>query len=198
MSANSKCNDHTEEALKILTDSGALLSGHFLLTSGRHSDRYMQCAQVLKYPEHTEKLARWLAADFADDRIDLVIGPAIGGIIVAYETGRQLGVPAIFAERNSSGSMALRRGFAIAPGQRVLVVEDVTTTGGSVREVMQLVEESGGIVAGVGVLVDRSNGQVDFGVKQRAVVTMEVLSWDAAECPLCGGGSEPVKPGSRK
>jgi orotate phosphoribosyltransferase len=110
MSVNSKCNDHTEEALKILTDSGALLSGHFLLTSGRHSDRYMQCAQVLKYPEHTEKLARWLAADFADDRIDLVIGPAIGGIIVAYETGRQLGVPAIFAERNSSGSMALRRG----------------------------------------------------------------------------------------
>jgi orotate phosphoribosyltransferase len=198
MSVNSKCNDHTEEALKILTDSGALLSGHFLLTSGRHSDRYMQCAQVLKYPEHTEKLARWLAADFADDRIDLVIGPAIGGIIVAYETGRQLGVPAIFAERNSSGSMALRRGFAIAPGQRVLVVEDVTTTGGSVREVMQLVEESGGIVAGVGVLVDRSNGQVDFGVKQRAVVTMEVLSWDATECPLCGGGSEPVKPGSRK
>jgi orotate phosphoribosyltransferase len=198
MSVNSKCNDHTEEALKILTDSGALLSGHFLLTSGRHSDRYMQCAQVLKYPEHTEKLARWLAADFADDRIDLVIGPAIGGIIVAYETGRQLGVPAIFAERNSSGSMALRRGFAIAPGKRVLVVEDVTTTGGSVREVIQLVEESGGIVAGVGVLVDRSNGQVDFGVKQRAVVTMEVLSWDAAECPLCGGGSEPVKPGSRK
>ena len=198
MKNDSAYNDRTQEALKIFTDSGALLSGHFLLTSGRHSDRYMQCAQVLKYPEHTEKLARWLAADFADDRIDLVIGPAIGGIIVAYETGRQLGVPAIFSERDSSGSMALRRGFEIPPGQRVLVVEDVTTTGGSVREVMQLVKESGGIVAGVGVLVDRSNGQVDFGVKQRAVITMEVLSWDAAECPLCRGGSEPVKPGSRK
>jgi len=148
--------------------------------------------------QYPEKLARWLAEDFADDRIDLVIGPAIGGIIVAYETGRQLGVPAIFAERDSSGTMALRRGFEIPPGQRALVVEDVTTTGGSVREVMQLVEESGGIVAGAGVLVDRSNGQVDFGVKQRAVITMEVLSWDAAECPLCRGGSEPVKPGSRK
>lgn len=198
MKSDSEYNDHTQEALKIFIDSGALLSGHFLLTSGRHSDRYMQCAQVLKHPEYTETLAHWLAADFADDRINLVIGPAIGGIIVAYETGRQLGVPAIFTERNSSGSMTLRRGFSIAPGQRVLVVEDVTTTGGSVREVMQLVEESGGIVAGVGVLVDRSNGQVDFGVKQRAVITMEVLSWDAAECPLCRGGSEPVKPGSRK
>ncbi len=124
----------------------------------------------------------------------------MGGIIVAYETGRQLGVPAIFAERDSSGTMALRRGFSITPPcQRVLVVEDVTTTGGSVREVMSLVEKSGGIVAGVGgVLVDRSNGAIDFGVKQRAVITMEVLSWDAADCPLCRGGSEPVKPGSRK
>ncbi|HPZ14187.1 MAG TPA: orotate phosphoribosyltransferase [Bacillota bacterium] len=192
------CNDHLKEALEIFTESGALLDGHFLLTSGRHSDRYMQCAQVLKFPQYTEKLARWLAADFADDQIDLVIGPAMGGIIVAYETGRQLGVPAIFAERDSSGTMALRRGFSITPCQRVLVVEDVTTTGGSVREVMSLVEKSGGIVAGVGVLVDRSNGAIDFGVKQRAVITMEVLSWDAADCPLCRGGSEPVKPGSRK
>lgn len=199
MNADSTQNDHTQEALKIFTDSGALLDGHFLLTSGRHSDKYMQCAQVLKYPEYTEKLAHWLAADFADDKIDLVIGPAIGGIIVSYEIGRELGVPAIFAERDDgSGSMMLRRGFTITPGQRVLVVEDVTTTGGSVKEVMDLVEEYDGIVAGVGVLVDRSNGRIDFGVKQRAVIAMEVLSWDAAECPLCRRGSQPVKPGSRK
>lgn len=186
-----------EEALRIFVDAGALLAGHFVLTSGRHSDHYIQCAQVLKYPLYTQVLARHLADDFRDDDIEIVIGPAIGGIIVSYEVGRQLQVPAVFAEREN-GLMTLRRGFELHQNQRVLVVEDVITTGGSVREVMQLVEECGAKVAGVGVLVDRSNGSVEFGVKQCQVLSMEVKSWDATDCPLCKEGRIPaMKPGSR-
>jgi len=186
-----------EEAQRIFVDAGALLSGHFVLTSGRHSDHYMQCAQVLKHPAHTEALARHLADEFRHDGIEIVIGPAIGGIIVSYEVGRQLKVPAIFAERENE-RMTLRRGFELHPNQRVLVVEDVITTGGSVREVMQLVEECGADVRGVGVLVDRSNGAVRFGVKQSQLLSMEIKSWDAADCPMCKEGRIPlVKPGSR-
>ncbi|NLB73913.1 MAG: orotate phosphoribosyltransferase [Firmicutes bacterium] len=186
-----------EEALRIFVDAGALLSGHFVLTSGRHSDHYMQCAQVLKYPSHTEVLASHLAGEFRDDGIEIVVAPAIGGILVSYEVGRQLQVPAIFAEREN-GRMTLRRGFELHPNQRVLVVEDVITTGGSVREVMRLVEEHGAWVAGVGVLVDRSNGAVRFGVKQGQVLSMEIRSWNPHECPLCKEGRIPLmKPGSR-
>jgi orotate phosphoribosyltransferase len=186
-----------EEAVKIFSDSGALMEGHFLLTSGRHSDRYMQCAQVLKYPEATEKLAKHLADIFAGDNVELVVGPAMGGIIVSYEVARQLGVPGIFAERKD-GIMEIRRGFTINPGQRVLVVEDVVTTGGSVREVIDAVQAAGGVVVGVAVLVDRSNGSVDFGVKQAAVLSMDIKSWEQSECPLCKEGvTEAYKPGSR-
>lgn len=186
-----------EEALRIFVDAGALLTGHFMLTSGRHSDYYMQCAQVLKHPPHTGVLACHLADTFRDDGIEIVIGPAMGGIIVSYEVGRQLQVPAIFAEREN-GRMTLRRGFELHPNQRVLVVEDVITTGGSVREVMQLVEECGAEVRGVGVLVDRSNGAVRFGVKQDQVLSMEIKSWDPINCPVCKDGRIPlVKPGSR-
>jgi len=187
----------TEEALRIFTSSGALLRGHFIFTSGRHGDTYMQCAQVLKHPEYTEKLARHLASSFSGDAIDVVIGPAMGGIIVAYEVARQLGAMALFTERESD-KMTLRRSFAITPGQRVLVVEDVTTTGGSVHEVVDVVRAHQGCVAGVGVLVDRSNGLIDFGVKQTAVLSIEIPSWEADECPLCREGKLPaVKPGSR-
>lgn len=186
-----------EEATKIFSDSGALLEGHFRLTSGRHSNQYMQCAQVLKYPEYTEQLGRHLADKYAGDNVELVVGPAMGGIIVAYEVARQLKVPGIFCEREN-GKMALRRGFVITPGQRVLVVEDVVTTGGSVAEVMEVVKSLGGNVVGVGVLVDRSNGTIDFGVKQEAVLSMDIQSWEAEDCPLCAAGmGEPVKPGSR-
>lgn len=186
-----------EEATKIFSDAGALLEGHFLLTSGKHSNQYMQCAQVLQYPRYTEELARHLAEKFRDSDIEMVIGPAMGGIIVSYEVARQLGVPGIFTERQD-GQMQLRRGFQIPPEKRVLVVEDVVTTGGSVREVIDLVQKAGGIVAGVGVLVDRSNGQVDFGVKQEAVLTMDIQSWERDICPLCADGKLPaVKPGSR-
>lgn len=186
-----------EEAVTIFTDSGALLNGHFRLTSGRHSNQYMQCAQVLQYPAYTEQLARHLADVFRDDQVELVMGPAMGGIVVAYEVARQLGVPGMFTEREN-GAMALRRGFYIPPGKRILVVEDVVTTGGSVKEVIDVVREAGGEVVGVGVLVDRSNGQVQFGVKQAAVLSMDITSWEADACPICAEGKIPViKPGSR-
>lgn len=185
------------QAIQIFSDSGALLEGHFRLTSGRHSNQYMQCAQVLKYPACTEQLAQHLAEVFKDDGVELVIGPAMGGIVVAYEVARQLGVPGLFTEREN-GTMALRRGFVIEPGQRVLVVEDVVTTGGSVKEVIEVVRQLGGQVVGVGVLVDRSNGAVDFGVKQAAVLSLDIISWEAESCPICQEGRLPVvKPGSR-
>ncbi len=186
-----------EEAISIFTRSGALMEGHFKLTSGRHSNRYMQCAQVLQYPQFTEQLAAHIAEKFAADKIEVVIGPAMGGIIVAYETARQLKVPGIFCEREN-GQMALRRGFTLQPGSRVLVVEDVVTTGGSVVEVMEIVRATGAEVIGVGVLVDRSAGQVDFGVRKEAVLTMDIESWPPDDCPLCREGrGEAIKPGSR-
>lgn len=186
-----------DEALEIFTKSQALLTGHFRLTSGRHSSQYMQCAQVLQYPEYAAKLCADLAEKFAGTAIDLVVGPAMGGIIVAYEVGRALGVKTFFTEREQ-GVMSLRRGFTINPGEKVLVVEDVVTTGGSVKEVIDVVREKGGEVVGVGVLVDRSNGKVDFGVKTEAILSMEIQSYDPEECPLCKQGLPVVKPGSRQ
>lgn len=185
------------QATDIFTESGALMEGHFKLTSGRHSNRYMQCAQVLQYPHFTEKLAAHIAEKYSGEKIDFVIGPAMGGIIVSYEVARQLGVPSIFCEREN-GKMALRRGFKLEPGHKVLVVEDVVTTGGSVVEVMDIVRQSGAEVVGVAVLVDRSAGKVDFGVRTEAVLSMDIESWEAADCPLCQAGQgEAVKPGSR-
>jgi len=186
-----------EEVLDIFRQSNALLEGHFRLTSGRHSNRYMQCAQVLQHPDQTAKLCREIADAYRDQQVDVVIGPAMGGIIVAYEVGRQLGVKTIFTEREN-GVMTLRRNFSIEPGQKVLVVEDVVTTGGSVFEVINVVKEKGGQLVGVGVLVDRSNGQVDFGVPTKAVLSMEVVSYEPKECPLCKEGMPIVKPGSRQ
>lgn len=187
----------SSDAIRIFTEAGALLTGHFKLTSGRHSNRYMQCAQVLQYPKYTEQLALHLAEQFAGDGIELVVGPAMGGIIVAYEVARQMGVPAIFTERQD-GKMELRRGFVIQPGQRILVVEDVVTTGGSVQEVIDIVRQNAGEVAGVAVLVDRSGGKVNFGVKQASVLQLDIESWAAEECPMCQAGQgEAIKPGSR-
>ncbi|MDN5363019.1 MAG: orotate phosphoribosyltransferase [Eubacteriales bacterium] len=186
-----------EEILNMFLESGALLEGHFLLTSGRHSNRYMQCARVLQYPRYAEKLGAALAEGFKDAGVEAVIGPAMGGIIVAHEVGRALRTRAFFTEREQ-GVMTLRRGFTLEPGTRVLVCEDVVTTGGSVREVMEVVREKGAQVVGVGVLVDRSGGKVDFGVPLRALLTMEIPSYDAAECPLCREGLPLVKPGSRQ
>ncbi|MEA1961452.1 MAG: orotate phosphoribosyltransferase [Bacillota bacterium] len=187
-----------EEALQIFEKSGALMIGHFILTSGRHSNRYMQCAQVLMHPDYTEPLAQHIAEAFTDEDITMVVGPAMGGIIVAYEVARQLKVPGIFCERQE-GKMTMRRGFSLGPEDRVLVVEDVVTTGGSVFEVMDVVRASGATIVGVGVLVDRSGGKIDFGVRKEAVLTMEIQSWETDQCPLCKEGEiEAVKPGSRK
>jgi orotate phosphoribosyltransferase len=186
-----------EEIIRIFKEKEVMLEGHFLLTSGRHSDKYLQCAKLFQYADTSEVICRQLAEQFAGDRIDLVAGPAIGGIIMAYEMGRQFGVKNIFAEREN-GVMTFRRGFQVPKGANVLVVEDVVTTGGSVREVIALLKEQGANVAGVGSVVDRSNGQVDFGCKFRAVLSMEVVSYEPENCPICRTGMPLVKPGSRK
>jgi orotate phosphoribosyltransferase len=190
-----------EEVLQTFSDCGALLTGHFLLTSGLHSPRYLQCALVLQHPAIAEKLCAALAdkanADSSIGQIDLVIAPALGGVIVAHETARSLGVRALFTERQESG-MTLRRGFQIQPGERCFVVEDVVTTGGSTREVIEVVRALGGIVAGAGSLIDRSGGAVDLGVPRHALATLEVPSYKAEDCPMCKEGSTAIKPGSRK
>ncbi len=186
-----------DEAIEIFIKANALLTGHFRLTSGRHSAKYMQCAQVLQYPQYASVLCDSLAEKFKGTQIDLVVGPAMGGIIVAYEVGRALGVKTFFTEREN-GAMALRRGFTINPGEKVLVVEDVVTTGGSVKEVIDVVREKGGEVVGVGVLVDRSAGKADFGVPTQSIVQLEIESYDPEECPLCKEGIPVVKPGSRQ
>ncbi|ADI01623.1 orotate phosphoribosyltransferase [Syntrophothermus lipocalidus] len=186
-----------ERAEQIFATTGALLEGHFLLSSGRHSNRYIQCASVLQYPCYTEELAEELASRFRNDNVEVVIGPAMGGIIVAYEVARKLGVKGMFCEREN-GEMKLRRGFTVVPGQRVLVVEDVITTGGSVREVIQVVREEGGAVIGVAALVDRSGGKVDFGVRTESVLVVDIETFEPDNCPLCKAGKIPlVKPGSR-
>ncbi|MDI3507856.1 MAG: orotate phosphoribosyltransferase [Clostridiales bacterium] len=186
-----------EQVTDILNKTGVLLNGHFLLTSGRHSDRYMQCAKLFQYPEYSELVCKSLAEGFSDEKVDLVIGPAIGGIIIAYELARQLDAKAIFAERED-GVMTLRRGFEIPAVARVVVAEDVTTTGGSVKEVIELVKQSQAELAGVAVVVDRSNGNVDFGTKLCAAIAMDIPSYEPSECPLCKDGIPVVKPGSRK
>ncbi|MFZ5633133.1 MAG: orotate phosphoribosyltransferase [Bacillota bacterium] len=186
-----------EKILKIFKETGAMLTGHFLLTSGRHSDRYFQCALVLQHPVHCEALCRELAARFAGEKVETVVGPAMGGIVISYEVARRLKARSLFAERQE-GKMILRRGFAISPGERVLVVEDVTTTGGSVREVIDLVGEAGGQVVGAAVLVDRSGGEARLGVRTESLLQIPAVSYSPDQCPLCRRGMPFVKPGSRK
>ena len=183
-----------EEILRIFKETGVMLEGHFLLTSGRHSDKYMQCAKLFVDPKVSEKFAQQLADEFSG--IEIVAGPAVGGIILAYETARQLGVCNVFFERQD-GKMTLRRGFTIPKGANVLVVEDVVTTGGSVKEVIEEIKALGATPAAVGSIVDRSNGKVDFGIPFKAVLSMEVVSYEPDDCPLCKQGLPAVKPGSR-
>ncbi|MCR5346635.1 MAG: orotate phosphoribosyltransferase [Fretibacterium sp.] len=189
--------DTQEMTRETLTRLGALKSGHFRLTSGLHSDRYMQCAALFQFPEDSRRLCAALAEKFSGQKIDLVAGPALGGIIMAYEVARALGVPNIFAEREN-GTMTFRRGFHVEAGQRVLAVEDVVTTGGSVKEVIGLIRQAGGEVAGVGAVVDRSGGKADFGVPFHALMKLEATTWKEEDCPLCREGMPIVKPGSRK
>ncbi|MGI6249398.1 MAG: orotate phosphoribosyltransferase [Acutalibacteraceae bacterium] len=188
-----------ERVTQILKEAAVLLEGHFLLTSGRHSDKYLQCARIFRNTKYSEELCAALAELFKDDNVELVVGPAMGAVQLAYEVSRHTGTENFFTERDENGAMVLRRGFAIEPGQRVLVVEDTITTGGSAKEVVELVKNAGGVVVGVGSIVDRSGGKADFGVPFKAVYRADVTSWEADECPLCKAGEiELVKPGSRK
>lgn len=185
------------EILDIFKKTEALFNGHFLLTSGRHSDVYFQCAKVLQYPEYIKKLCSIIAEAFKHKEIDTVISPAIGGLVVGQEIARLLNKRFIFAEREDK-KLTLRRGFSIRDSEKVLVCEDVVTTGGSVFEVMDIVKSNNAKVAGVGFIVDRSNGKVSFGYEQISTVKLDVKSYAADECPLCKQGIEIVKPGSRK
>jgi orotate phosphoribosyltransferase len=185
-----------EEVIKIFKDTGALLEGHFKLTSGLHSATYFQCAKVLQYPWHAETLCREIAEHFKNTNIETVVSPAVGGIVFGQEIARLLGVRAIFAERVEK-QMTLRRGFDISPGERILLAEDVTTTGGSVKEVMSLAQERGAEIAAVTSVVDRSGGQAQFGVPYFSLFQMDVTNYDPENCPMCKAGSQAVKPGSR-
>ncbi len=195
-----------EELLRMLQSVGAVRHGHFELSSGRHSDTYVQCALVLQYPRFAEKLGKALAALFSDATIEVVVSPAMGGVIIGQEVARALpepkggiggGVPAIFVERDSSGILTLRRGFSLRPDQHVLVIEDVWTTGGSTLETIQVVEEAGGRVVATGALIDRSGGSVEFPVESQALLGLPISSYEPEDCPLCREGSSAVKPGSR-
>lgn len=185
------------EILNIFKKTEALLTGHFLLTSGRHSDRYFQCAKVLQYPEYTEQLCKMIADNFKNIKIDTVIAPAIGGLVVGQEVARLLNKKFIFAEREDK-KLSLRRGFSLEENEKVLVCEDVVTTGGSVFEVIDIAKGYKSEVVGVGFIVDRSNGKVNFGYPQFSTLKMEVVSYLPDECPLCREDVEFVKPGSRK
>ncbi len=185
-----------QEIIAMLKEAGVLLEGHFLLTSGRHSDKYMQCAKIFQDAKYSVPLCAELVAQYRNENVELVIGPAIGAISMSYEVGKQLGVRNIFAEREN-GVMTLRRGFTIEKGERVLIVEDVVTTGGSVREVMDLVRACGGEIVGVGSIVDRTGGAIDFGVPYRSAFSMDITSYEPENCPICKTDMPLIKPGSR-
>lgn len=186
------------EVRALLVKTEAVLEGHFLLTSGLHSPLYVEKFNVLQHPEYTEKLCRELAERFKNKRVQTVMGPMTGGILLAHEVGKALGTRAIFTEREK-GKMTLRRGFHIEPGERVLIVEDIVTTGGSVKEVVDVVKAAGGDIVGVGLLVDRSGGKAEFGVPQKdiqALLHLTVPTYEPAACPLCAAGTALTERGS--
>ena len=197
--------DTREELLRMLETAGAIRHGHFELSSGLHSGTYVQCALVLQYPRFAERLGQALAALFSDARIDAVVSPALGGLIIGQEVARALppprdtlgGVRAMFVERDASGTMTMRRGFTLQPDQHVLVIEDVWTTGGSTQETIHVVEEAGGRVVAAGALIDRSGGEIEFSVESNALIELKIASYEPEDCPLCRQGSAAVKPGSR-
>ncbi len=180
---------------ELLKETGALLEGHFLLSSGKHSDGYVQCAKLLMYPDKAEKAIEIITEKLKDIDFDIVVGPAMGGIIVSYELARQLGKPSIFVERED-GEMTLRRGFDIKPGQRVLITEDVVTTGKSSYEAIKVVEDNGGEVVGIACVVDRSKGDIKYPIFSG--VKLNLNTYEKEECPLCKENLPITKPGSRK
>lgn len=180
------------DPLQLFRDAGAFLEGHFQLTSGRHSGQYLEKFALLQWARYTEPLCRMIADHFRGDGVQVVAGPTTGGIILAYEVGRLLGVRGIFAEKDDAGGRSFQRGFRIEPGERALLVDDILTTGGSIREVLDAVRRSGGEVAGVGVLADRTAGRVNFGVPLYACLSLEIESYPPDDCPLCKA-SVPLK-----
>ena len=187
---------NNNDYIKIFKNSGALLEGHFILTSGRHSASYFQCAKLLQYPKYLELFSNKIVDHFKDNEIDLVMSPAVGGIVLGTEVGRLLKKRTVFAER-VNGKMAMRRGFEIKANEKVLIVEDVITTGGSVKEVMNLVKDFGGSIVGVGVIVDRSSGEVALHDNQLSIASLKVNSYDSNEVPSELASVPVEKPGSR-
>jgi orotate phosphoribosyltransferase len=189
-------SDTTSDAvLDAFRETGAYLNGHFRLTSGLHSNEYLQCALVLQHPAIAERFGRDLAAKLPN--ATAVVSPAVGGLIIGHEVARAMGARFLFTERDPSGKMTLRRGFTIQPGETAVVIEDVVTTGGTTREVIDLLQSIGAQVPAAGSIIDRSGGKVDLGTPRVALATLNVIAWKPEECPLCKQGIEVVKPGSR-
>ena len=193
-----------EQVLTLLRESGAMLEGHFLLSSGRHSDRYFQCAKLLQYPDRAKAALSGAAALIRQEmqagglEIDAVVGPAMGGIVVAYELGRQLGLPAFFTERDETGTMVLRRGLEVQPGQKILITEDVVTTGKSFGECAAALESQGAVIAALACIVDRRAAGVEVPWPFFPACRVEANNWEAGGCDLCRQGIPAVKPGSRR
>ena len=193
-----------DDIVSLLKQSGALLEGHFLLSSGRHGDKYFQCAKLLQYPDRAAEalsgVTEILKADMQSGKlqIDAIVGPAMGGIIVAYELGRQLCLPAFFTERDETGAMTLRRGFEIKPGQSILIAEDVVTTAKSSGESARILETLGAKITAMVCIVDRRASAVEVPWPFYAACRVEAVSWAAEDCELCKKGIPPIKPGSRK
>ncbi|MCS6950433.1 MAG: orotate phosphoribosyltransferase [Armatimonadota bacterium] len=185
-----------DDILNLFRDCGAVLQGHFRLSSGKHSDTYFEKFQVLQHPHYVQQLCGELAKRFRRDSVEVVVGPTTGGVIIAYEVARQLGTRAVYAEREGDRRV-LRRGFTLHEGERVLVVDDILTTGGSVREVLEMLEPYRVQVVGVGVLVDRAGGLVDLGVRTEALLQLLVQAWEPQACPLCLRNEPITEPGSR-
>ncbi len=173
-----------KDFVKLFEELGVILDGHFLLTSGKHSPTFLQCSQLMQYPEHTSTVVKELAAMIGETDAEVVVGPAMGGIILSYEIARHLGIKAIYAEKTENG-MEFRRGFKLQPGTKVLVIEDAVSTGGSVRKAMDACEKANLDVVGVAIVVDRSNGKVRLHENQHALITLDIPSYDADSCPLC-------------
>jgi orotate phosphoribosyltransferase len=185
----------TQNVLDIFKQAGAVLEGHFLLTSGLHSPLYWEKFRVLQYPQYTEKLCKIIAGHFRGEKIEVVAGPTTGGVILAYETARQLGARGIFAERDERGR-AFKRGFSITAGERVLIVDDILTTGSSLRETVAAVNELRGKILGIGVLVDRSEKGIDLGIPLFSCLRSATVTYRPEECPLCAAGIPLTKRGS--
>ena len=186
-----------DELLDLYRRSGALLEGHFRLTSGLHSPGYLQCALVLQHPQHAAALGAAIAERVRGVGANVVLSPALGGVVIGQEVGRALGVRAIFAERQD-GTLSLRRGFTLGPGDRVLVVEDVMSTGGSTREAIEVAKAAGGEVVGTASIVDRSGGTIAFDVPFTSLLAIALPTYEPEKCPLCAQGLPVVKPGSRQ